>query len=248
MLPYRDFYYPLNVFMHILTAEEGDVPYLHYGLFNDADESLPAAQERSTELLLSKLPAPPARLLEAGIGLATTLARLTAMGYDVEGLTPDDKQIAVARARHGDALRIQCVKFEEFAGTGTYDAVIFQESSQYIPAEALFARAAALTRRVLVLDEFAVQPEGVLHRYDEFVEAAARHGFRIVEEVDLTEQAAPTIDYFNVRYPRHRERLIEDLALSGQQVDELIEGGFKYRQLYRDKVFAYRFLDLRRER
>ena len=65
-LAYRDFYYPLNVFMHILTHEEGDVPYLHYGLFEHPGQSLAQAQERSTELLLSRLPAPPARLLEAG--------------------------------------------------------------------------------------------------------------------------------------------------------------------------------------
>jgi SAM-dependent methyltransferase len=247
VLPYRDFYYPLNVFMHILTAEEGDVPYLHYALFESEDESLPVAQERSTQLLLSRLPPPPARLLEVGIGLGTTLARLTRMGYDVEGITPDDKQIALARSRHGDALRIQCVKFEELATSGTYDTVFFQESSQYIPAEALFTRAAQLTRRVLVLDEFALRAEGELHRLDVFLEAATRHGFRVAEELDLSEQAAPTVDYFNVRFPRHRQRLIEDLGLTGQQVDELIEGGVRYRQLYRDGTYAYRMFDLRRD-
>ena len=36
-LPYRDFYYPLNVFMHILTHEEGGVDYLHYALFENED-------------------------------------------------------------------------------------------------------------------------------------------------------------------------------------------------------------------
>jgi 2-polyprenyl-3-methyl-5-hydroxy-6-metoxy-1,4-benzoquinol methylase len=247
VLAYRDFYYPLNVFMHILTAEEGDVPYLHYALFEDEGESLATAQERSTELLLSRLPSPPARLLEAGIGLGTTLARLTAMGYDIEGLTPDDKQIAVARARHGDAVRIHQARFEDFTSERPYDAVFFQESSQYIPAEALFRKAAELTRRVVVLDEFAVRPEGALHQRDAFLEAASRHGFRVVEELDLSEKAAPTIDYFNVRYPRHRERLIQDLDLTAQQVDELIEGGFKYRQAYRDGVYAYRMMDLVRD-
>ena len=34
LIAYRDFYYPLNVFMHILTHEEGAVRYLHYGLFD----------------------------------------------------------------------------------------------------------------------------------------------------------------------------------------------------------------------
>src|SRR5882762_1270818 len=58
-LPYRDFFYPLNVFMHILTHEEGGVDYLHYALFESGTERIGAAQERSTELLLSRLPPPP---------------------------------------------------------------------------------------------------------------------------------------------------------------------------------------------
>src|SRR5438309_2103091 len=52
-LPYRDFYYPLNVFMHILTHEEGGVDYLHYALFENEHERIGVAQEHSTELLLS---------------------------------------------------------------------------------------------------------------------------------------------------------------------------------------------------
>src|SRR3712207_909255 len=93
-LPYRDFYYPLNVLLHVLTLEEGAVEYLHYGLFERSDEAIGVAQERSTQLLLSRLPPPPARLLDVGVGLGTTLNRLTRAGYDTVGITPDDKQVA----------------------------------------------------------------------------------------------------------------------------------------------------------
>src|SRR5687768_7648148 len=131
--------------MHILTHEEGDVPYLHYGLFESEQDSLPAAQERSTELLLSRLPAPPARILEAGIGLGTTLHRWTTMGIDAVGITPDEKQIAVVRERYGDAVDARCVAFENFPLPDRFDVVFFQESAQYIDAQALFARARELT-------------------------------------------------------------------------------------------------------
>src|SRR5436190_6414933 len=120
-VPYRDFYYPLNVFMHVLTLEEGGVEHLHYGLFERDDEPISVAQERSTTLLLSRLPPPPARILEAGIGLGTTLARL--WQYDAVGCTPDEQQIAMARARH-PSLNIVCAKFEEMSGA--YDAILFQ--------------------------------------------------------------------------------------------------------------------------
>jgi hypothetical protein len=234
--------------MHILTREEGEVTYLHYGLFEHPDEKIGLAQERSTELLLARLPPPPARILEAGIGLATTLARLSGLGYDAEGITPDAKQIAVARARHGDAIRVHCAAFETFQAARRYDLLLFQESSQYIDSEALFAKAATLADDVLVLDEFALRPvDGPgLHALSDFLDAAARHGYEVVEHLDLSAQAAPTMEYFATRIPRYRGRLIADLGLTDAHVDELIASGARYRELYANGTYGYRLLRLRR--
>ena len=248
-LPYREFLYPLNVFMHILTNEEGGVANLHYGLFERPDESISVAQERSTELLLRHLPPPPARLLEAGIGLGTTLARLTRLGYDVEGITPDAAQIDVVRSRHGDAVRAHAAAFETFAAQGTYDCVFFQESAQYIDAEQLFAKARELTRCVVVLDEFALRPldtPGGLHSRERFLAAAEKNGFRVDEEIDLSSKAAPTVEYFTRRLPSWRDRLMRDLALTTEQIDDLIESGATYANRYRSGEYGYRLLELRR--
>jgi hypothetical protein len=242
VIAYRDFTYPLNVFMHILTHEEGEVRYLHYGLFERPDEPIAVAQERSTELLLSRLPPPPARLLEVGAGLGTTLARLAALGYDAQGITPDEKQVAMAGGR------VALSSFEEFDG-GPFDVLLFQESSQYIDSEVLFAKARALAPRVVVLDEFATQPlaePGALRPLDGFLRAAAANGFFVAEDLDLSEKAAPTVDYFRVRLPRYRAALIADLGLTGQQVDDLVAGGERYSNRYYSGVYAYRLLDLRR--
>lgn len=248
--PWREFTYPLNVFMHILTHEEGDASWLHYGLFEFEGEPLAAAQERSTQLLLARLPPPPARLLEVGIGLGTTLRRLVDAGYDAEGITPDEKQIALIRARYGDTLRVHCARLEDFSvraqGAGDpYDVVIFQESSQYIDSEALFAKAAVLAPRVVVLDEFALRPveeEGALHSREAFLAAAARHGFSVTEELDLSAQAAPTMAYFTDRIPAYRDRLIADLGITGQQVDDLVTSGARYRARYADGTYGYRLV------
>src|ERR1700737_4281150 len=121
-IPYRDFYYPLNVFMHILTNEEGSVSYLHYGLFEREGERIGEAQQRSTSLLLERPPPPPARLLDVGVGLATTLARLHRKGYDATGITPDEQQVAIARERYG-SLPVQCIGFEDFESTQPFDVV-----------------------------------------------------------------------------------------------------------------------------
>jgi hypothetical protein len=227
--------------MLILTAEEGSVRYLHYGLFARPDEALDAAQERSTELLLSRLPSPPARLLEIGIGLGTTLRRLLSLGYDAEGITPDPHQIAVA-----EGLPVHCAAFETFAATRTYDALVFQESSQYIDTETLFSRAAALAPRVVVLDEFALRPVEGLHSRSSFLAAATRHGFTVHEELDLSNQAAPTMEYFSHRIPAYRARLVAELGLTGQQVDDLIESGARYRERYAEGKYGYRLFVLER--
>jgi SAM-dependent methyltransferase len=235
---YRDFHYPLNVFMHVLTLEEGHVDALHYGLFERDDESIAAAQERATDLLFSRLPPPPARVLDAGCGLGTTLARLLRAGYDAEGITPDEKQIAFA----DPDLPIRCTRFEDVEGS--WDVILFQESSQYIDSEALFARAEACAPRVIVIDEFTLHqtPEATLHTLRGFLEAAERHGFTKTEDLDLTDKAAPTIDYFNQRLPAARRSLLADLHLDGQQIDDLIASGIRYRQFYRDGVYGYRLL------
>jgi hypothetical protein len=126
-----------------------------------------------------------------------------------------------------------------------YDAIIFQESSQYIPSEALFARAAMLAPRVIVLDEFALRPlheEGALHSRDEFLAAAARHGFAVTEELDLSAKAAPTMAYFTDRIPAYRTRLIHDLGLTSAQIDELVTSGARYRERYADGTYCYRLV------
>ena len=247
-LPYRDFYYPLNVFMHVLTLEEGSVSYLHYGLFERDGETIAEAQEHSTALLLARLPPPPATLLDVGIGLATTLSRLNKMGYHVIGITPDEKQVALARQRHGN-LPIECIEFENFESTEPFDVIIFQESSQYIESETLFERAKRLSNRIIVLDEFAVDDARVgspLPKLDDFLTAAQSCGFALTESIDLTAKAAPTIDYFINRIPRYRSRIIADLGLTEQQVDDLVTSGKNYRALYGSGVYAYRLLQFAR--
>jgi SAM-dependent methyltransferase len=247
---FRDFPFPLNVLLTVLEREEGSVESMHYGLFESPSDSIAAAQERSTALLLSRLPPPPARLLEVGIGLGTTLARLAAMGYDAEGLTPDPIQAAAAKARHGAGLRVHTSPLESFElpSEDRYDAVFFQESSQYIDSHALFrkVRALAATRgRVVVLDEFALRPverPGALHRLDLFLEAAGSEGFHLAEDLDVTRQAMPTIDWFLELLPRHREELPRSLPVTFEQLDALVASGREYRALYETGDYGYRLL------
>lgn len=238
--PYRDIYYPLNVFMHILTREEGSVAALHYGFFEREGESMREAQQRATEMLLERLPPPPARILDAGSGLGSTLWELRARGYDALGITPDARQIAIMPFD----VPVRCIRFEDLE-PAPYDTILFQESSQYIGAAALFSKAREMTSHVIVFDEFAMQP-APLHAYDEFLAAAAANGFEKVEEVDVSRLAAPSVDYFNQRFDRFRDSLVGELGLTSEQIDELIAGGVEYRDRYAGGAYVYRVMQFRR--
>ena len=238
---YRDFYYPLNVLLHVLTLEEGEVRHLHYGLFERPDEPIALAQDRASSRILSELPPPPARILDVGSGLGANLARLVDLGYEALGITPDVHQISMIRARYGEALPLECIRFEDLPDD-RYDVALFHESSQYIDSEALFEKAEQIADTVLVLDEFAFGAVEGLHRYDAFLAAAGRHHFTVTTEEDVTEAAAPTIDYFTARLPRFRQRLIEDVGVTGAQIDDLMASGQRYSNSYHSGDYGYRFL------
>jgi SAM-dependent methyltransferase len=247
MEPHRAFAYPLNVLAHVLTLEDGGIAALHYGLFDGPDDSIASAQARSTDLIIGRLPPAPARILDVGAGLGGTLARLGQLGYDAEGITPDAAQLAVARSRHGAGVRVSQSTFEAFRGRSQrFDAIVFQESSQYIDAAVLFAQARRLTARVVVLDEFSMSPAdapGALHSLPRFLASASESGFRLVETLDLSASAAPTVDYFLARLPRHRDALVADIGVSAQQIDDLMTSGARYRDAYLAGAYVYRLLD-----
>jgi hypothetical protein len=235
--------------MHILSHEEGDVRYLHYGLFEREDESLLNAQERSTRFLLERLPPAPAKLLDVGSGLGTTLSTLTGLGYEAEGITPDAAQIAMIHERQGGRLRVHEARFESFRPDHSYDAIAFQESSQYIDATALFRKAAELTKHVVVLDEFSLQPldaPGALPQWEVFVKAAEANGFGLTEELDVSSMAIPTMEYFRTRIPIYRHRLTSDLGLGESEIDQLIASGAAYRDRYSRRIYGYKVAQFRR--
>lgn len=126
----QSFTFPLNVYACALSLEHGGDFDLHYGIFCGA-MTLRQAQEESTKTLLTLLPLPPARLLEVGVGLGTTAARLISLGYAYTGVTPDKDQIRFCdrtnRAKRGQLVN---ARFEDFSSPILFDAIVFQESSQ----------------------------------------------------------------------------------------------------------------------
>lgn len=251
-----NFTFPLNVYASILEKEEGRVDFLHYGLFGTPEDSALQAQRNASRLLFDHLPQPPCRILEVGIGLAVTMTELVQYGYEVTGITPDAAQIAFARDRHGGALAaMECIRYEDFnAEPGSWQAILFQESAQYIDDIDIFDRADRLLcdgGEIIVMDEFLMRRDRPgrerLHSLDYFLRLAERAGFSIVTQIDLSAQAAPTLDWLLNGVARHAGALKAELGVSEAQLDALDASNRDYRAKYAAGHYGYFLIRLRRK-
>lgn len=252
---YRSMSFPLNIYAFLLQLEEGRADYLHYGLFKAGERSLQKAQAYSTELLLARLPAPPCRILEVGVGLGSTLQLLLDNGYHVEGITPDSSQIEAIRSRFGSDTPVACLRLEDYrtCDDERFDVILFQESAQYIDPLAIFNQALDLLRpggSLLIIDEFALRRtepgiEG-LHLLNDILAQAARFQFELLEQLDLSALAAPTVDYLLAITNKHRQRLLNDLAVTTEQLDRLDRSNELYREKYANGRYGYALLHYRK--
>lgn len=250
----REFSFPLNVYGALLEWTQGSLDYLHYGLFESADDSVAQAQERASERLWAQMP-PPCRVLEVGIGVGTTLYRLRERGYDAVGLTPEAAQAAYARQRHGADLAIETRRLEDLGpGHGPFDLLLLQESAQYIAPLDLFEAADRLLAHdratLLVMDEFALRRDSEadfgLHLLPQFVDLARRYGWRLVHDEDVTAQARITLDMMLSLGASHRQRLQDELGVGAADLDALERSNQRYRDCYQRGVYGYRVLRFER--
>ncbi len=244
---------PLNVYARLLELEEGRADYLHYGLFDDPKMTAGEAQRCATELLWQHLP-PPCKILDVGLGLGTTLNRLQNVGYDATGMTPDATQIAFARHRHGADLPVLPVRFEDFdQDAGHWQAILFQESGQYIDAIDLFERSAhllTLNGELIVMDEFRRDHCGEraerLHDLEYFLRLAQRFGFECRMQIDLTTRAAPSVDWLLDHSQKNAGILKRELDLSAGRFEAINAALMRYRENYAQGRYGYFFLRLQR--
>ncbi len=247
---FKQFDFPLNVYAIALFLEEGRVDYLHYGLAESGGEPAWQAQQRSTDLILSRLPDSQCRLLEVGIGLGTTFLKLERLGHEVTGITPDSHQIDVVRTLAGEHASLIHTRFEDIKpDSGPYDLILMQESAQYINTLDLFNQAYNLLvdgGELLILDEVTLhstkEESENLPILAYVVAIAERCGFELIEKIDLSSKAAPTLDYLLETMEKHKDEIKHELSLSEEAFAALIASNRAYKQNYSDGVYGYVFL------
>lgn len=248
--------YPLNVYARLVELEAGQVDYLHYGLFDGPDTPIAQAQANSTRLLQQHLP-PPCKLLEIGVGLGTTLQLLIQAGYDVTGITPDAAQINFIEQKFGSAAspHLRLTRFEDFLESPkNWDALLFQESAQYIHPIDIFEKAQNLLKpdgKIIILDEFSnlrTSPgEESLHLFENFANLAKNSGFDLIFHEDVGSRARWTSEWLVKATQRHEEVLNKEFNLPQNALDELNASNRTYGKRYAAGHFTYKMLVFQRK-
>lgn len=186
-------------------------PYLHYGYWDPLPRScdeltlaqLRIAQQVYTDRLLSFIPSTIQTILDVGCGIGGNAAYLMSHGFSIEGLAPDPFQQEQFLHRTHEKAQFHLTRFEDFNGTGTYDLLLFSESSQYMAATDIAYGSMRLLRPggyLLIADMFRKNAEyckGIFSNcllITELEAALTQQGFYLVKAEDISPQVAPTID------------------------------------------------------
>ena len=228
--PCRNFVFPYNVYAHAMLLQEGKVFDLHYGLFSPTITRLHSAQQFATDLILTKLPPPPGRILEVGVGLGTVLSVLSQRGHMVHGITADTQQIAYLQSTLGTDISVSNHSLETYkAEPESLTAILLKETTQPIEPLSILNKAQDLlaqSGQLLMMGEFLLKNDAAIRnprnlpQLDHMITLAERLGFELVERLDLS-ASAPMLDYLLQIIITHRQRLIRDLLLSHEQLAQL---------------------------
>lgn len=251
----KDLDFPLNVYAHALLLQEGKAIYPHYGLFQNETTSLQAAQQFSTDLLMARLPPPPCRILAVDVALNRTASTLSQSDYTVHSVALDTRYMTANRKSPSAAVSVDCRSLEDLeAPSASFDALLFRESAQYIEPLTIFNKALdllPLSGELIIIDEFALKYDeaGVeeLHLLNNMVTLAERFGFELVAHMDLSTMAAPTLDYLLHITQIHRQQLIQDLALTDEQLNELDTSNRVHHRKYANGHYGYALLHFRKK-
>ena len=183
--------------------------HLHYGYWPDDLDvditNLRLAQDEYVKFLASHIPEGVKTILDVGCGAGRVARKLILMGYQVDGVSPSEYLTEQARKSIGEKGHIFHCKYQHMETDKRYDLIMFLESFQYISLQQALDNTVRFLKpggHMLICDIFKKDVEGegkqkgghVLRNFLTRVEACP---FERIEDIDITEQTAPTMDLLN---------------------------------------------------
>ena len=186
--------------------------FLHAGYFDpipqDAEtvsfHAIKAAMRAYADLLVQRVK-PGERVLDVGCGTGGLLALLRAAGAEPTGVTPNAGHAEHIHSTHA-GIPVLVGGFEQLdlsAIRGSFDVVVCSESFHNVPLEAGVRNLREVLKpggRWVIIDYYrtripAYNRSG--HPMQAFRDAVAKAGFKLAEEIDVTDNTLPTLGYFH---------------------------------------------------
>ncbi|MHC4397406.1 MAG: class I SAM-dependent methyltransferase [Planctomycetota bacterium] len=182
--------------------------HLHYGYWNgklDVDiTNLHSAQDKYVKFIVSHIPDGVKTILDVGCGTGEVAETLLNMGYQVDCVSPCPFLKEQAGKLLGDRSHIFECFYEDLETSNRYDMVLFCESFQYMDMERALSKTDEFLKsggHLFISDVFKkdIKARGVMsggHRLSKFYDLISKLSFKLLENVDITEETAPNMDLF----------------------------------------------------
>lgn len=226
--------FPLNVYAELLELAFGQVDFLSYGLQTAPDLSITGAQQAMAARLMAMIePAPGATVLDVGCGTGALAMELARSGYQVTGIDVSEQALGAARRRVGDAAPSASVTtpaltlagMQNYEPDQRFDVLVLQNSARYLSPLTVFAHARRLLKadgQLLILEEFtgddSVQAPEPLPVLRHLLHMAARAGFELTQQQDVSSSVADWLQRCLPLFDQHLSALTRRTGLSAEQI------------------------------
>ena len=195
---------------------------LHYGYWEDSQklkeegtkltlECLRGAQQKYTDVLIEAIPNNVRSVLDVGCGIGDVSRALSKLEYNVTAISPDSNH-AQYFENHRSQLTFLQTKFEDLKIDRKFDLILMSESQNYFPTEIGFRQCTSffLPKGYLLVSgmfkknsdsEFTEVPNTI----QDYSKTAERYGLSLIENVDITQNILPTIDFIYESMERYVE-------------------------------------------
>lgn len=185
---------------------------LHYGYWEHGEKltaeskkltlaCLRDAQQKYTDILIEAIPNNVKSILDVGCGIGDVSRALSKLKYDVTAISPDSNHAKYFENQSSKLTFLQ-TKFEDLQVDNKFDLILMSESQNYFPTEIGFHQCTTLLSPkgyLLVSGMFRKDSSSkiaeVPNTIEDYVKTAEKYGLLLIENVDVTQNILPTIDF-----------------------------------------------------